>query len=101
LDEKDGLASIDLIQEQVDYISKIVSDLQDYARPLKPEFVNVDVGELLVKVFETIDIPDKVKVKVDVKSTLKLKTDPTFVQRSLTNLVNNALQAIPDGESWG
>ena len=101
LDTKDGLASIDLIQEQVDYISKIVSDLQDYARPLKPEFVEVNVGELLVKVFETIDIPDKVKLKVDVKGTLRLKTDPTFVQRSLTNLVNNALQAMPDGGVLG
>ncbi len=101
LDSKDALESIDLIQEQVDYISKIVSDLQDYARPLKPEFVDVDVGELLVKVFETIDIPDKVKLKVDVKGTLRLKTDPTFVQRSLTNLVNNALQAMPDGGDLG
>ncbi len=101
VDTKEGLESIDLIQDQVDYISKIVSDLQDYARPLNPEYVEVDVGELLVKVFGTINIPDKVKLSVDVKGILKLKTDPTFVQRSLTNLINNALQAMPNGGDLG
>ena len=39
LDDKAlALESINLIEEQTDYISKIVSDLQDYPRPLKPEY---------------------------------------------------------------
>ncbi len=101
VDTKDTLESIDLIQDQVDYITKIVSDLQDYARPLNPEYIEVDVGALLVKVFGTINMPDKVRLSVDVKGILRLKTDPTFVQRSLTNLVNNALQAMPEGGNLG
>jgi signal transduction histidine kinase len=32
---------------------------------------------------------------------LKFKTDPTFVKRSITNLVNNAVQAMPDGGELG
>ena len=31
------------------------------------------------------------------KGTLKAKTDPTFMKRALTNLINNAIQAMPDG----
>jgi signal transduction histidine kinase len=27
----------------------------------------------------------------------KIKADPTFIRRALTNLVNNAIQAMPDG----
>ena len=94
---REALESINMIQEQVDYISKIVSDLQDYARPLKPEYADVDISDLLVKVFETIFFPDIVKLKVDVKGTVKLKTDATFIKRALTNLVNNAIQAMPNG----
>ncbi len=100
-DKKEVLESIDLIHEQVDYINKIVSDLQDYARPLNPEYAVVDIEDLLVKVFETIALPDKVTLKVDVKDPVKLKTDATFIQRALTNLVNNAIQAMPDGGELG
>jgi PAS domain S-box-containing protein len=98
---KEALESIDLVQEQVDYINKIVSDLQDYARPLIPEYVDVDLTDLAVKVFETVAVPDNVKLKVDVKDNLRLKTDVTFVKRALTNLVNNAIQAMPDGGELG
>jgi signal transduction histidine kinase len=93
----EALESIDSIQEQVDYISKIVQDLQDYARPLKVEYVDVFVQDLIFKVFKTIPVPDKVKLKIDVRGNMKFKTDATFVMRALTNLVINAVQAMPDG----
>jgi signal transduction histidine kinase len=94
---EEAVESIDFVQEQVDYISKIVQDLQDYARPLKPEFQEADLSDILVKVFSTIAVPDKIKLNVHVKGTLKTKTDQTFMKRALTNLINNAIQAMPDG----
>ena len=91
------LESIDFIQEQADYISKIVQDLQDYARPLKPELLEVNLSDILVNVFSTVAVPDKIKLKIHIKGTIKAKTDPTFMKRALTNLINNAIQAMPDG----
>ena len=96
-DRAQALESINLIEEQTDYISKIVSDLQDYARPLKPEYSEIDFTELIVSVFQTINIPDKIVLKIDVKGFPKIKTDPTLIRRALTNLINNALQAMPNG----
>jgi signal transduction histidine kinase len=89
--------SIDLIEEQTDYITKIVSDLQDYARPLKPELKEVDLAKLVVSVFQTIHVPDTIVLKVDVQGFPKIMTDSTMIRRALTNLVNNAIQAMPDG----
>lgn len=100
-DTKDALESINMIQEQVDYISKIVSDLQDYARHLKPDYCDVDLTKLVVGVFETISYPDNIKLNVDVRSFLKIRSDPTFLKRALTNLINNAIQAMPDGGELG
>ncbi len=92
-----ALESIQLIEEQTDYISKIVSDLQDYARPIKPEYSQVDLSELIVSVFQTVSLPEKITLKVDVKGFPKIRSDPTLIRRALTNLVNNAIQAMPDG----
>jgi len=95
--KKEKLESLGLIEEQTDYISKIVSDLQDYSRPLRPEITEVDLSDLITSVLLTINIPDKIDLKIDAKSFPKIKTDPTLIRRVLTNLTNNALQAMPDG----
>jgi signal transduction histidine kinase len=96
-DRVHALESINLIEEQTDYISKIVSDLQDYARPLKPEYSETDFIKLTASIFQTIKVPDTMVLKIDVKGVPKIKTDPTLLRRALTNLINNALQAMPDG----
>jgi signal transduction histidine kinase len=89
--------SIDIIEEQTDYISKIVADLQDFARPLKPEVKEVDLSKLIASIFKTVKIPSIITLRVDIKGFPKIQTDPTLIRRALTNLVNNAIQAMPDG----
>jgi signal transduction histidine kinase len=92
-----ALESIDLIEEQTDYISKIVSDLQDYARPLKPEYKEVDLAKLIASIFQTVKVPNNITLKIDVQGFPKIYTDPTLIRRALANLINNAIQAMPDG----
>ena len=98
IEEKSGaLESIDLIEEQTDYISKIVSDLQDYARPLKPELKETDLAKLIASIFQTVRVPNTITLKINVQGFPKILTDPTLIRRALANLVNNAIQAMPDG----
>jgi PAS domain S-box-containing protein len=99
--KREGLDSIGFVEEQVNYINKIVSDLQDYARPLNPEYATVNLADLIAGVFDTIVLPKTVELKVDIKDNLKLKTDPTFIKRAITNLVNNAVQAMTLGGELG
>ncbi len=88
---------LNAVQEQVDYINKIVLDLQDIARPLKPEYQCKDIADLILNTLDTIAVPDNISLKVTVDGELILQTDPTYIKRSLTNLVNNAVQAMPEG----
>jgi signal transduction histidine kinase len=92
-----ALESINIIEEQTDYISKIVSDLQDYARPLKPELKEVDMTKIIASIFQTVKVPDNIKLVIDMKGFPKIQTDPTLIRRALANLVNNAIQAMPEG----
>ena len=96
-DKASALESISLIEEQTDYISKIVSDLQDFARPLKPEYSDVNLPQLVTSVFQTIKVPDNIMLKINVEGFPKIETDPTLIKRILTNLINNAIQAMPKG----
>lgn len=90
--------SLRSIQEQVDYINKIISDLQDYARPLKPDFVDVDLCDTIPKMLLTVSLPRNVEaLAICSKELPKLKLDLTFLKRILVNLATNAVQAMPNG----
>ncbi|MCW3999744.1 MAG: ATP-binding protein [Candidatus Bathyarchaeota archaeon] len=88
--------SLEKIEENVFYINKIVSDLQDYTRPLAPQHIPVNINDLLRAVLSAIQIPKNVEAQLETEEIVFL-TDPAYLKRILNNLVNNALQAMPEG----
>ncbi len=89
--------SLDSIEKNIGYINKIVADLQDYARPLKPEYINSKLQELIGGVLQPITVPAEIKLALTIDGSVELTTDPTLFRRILTNLVTNAIQAMPNG----
>lgn len=87
--------SLSSIQENISYINKIVADLQDYARPLTPEWKRVDISKFLVDFIATVEIPERIRLELEIDKNLNSTTDSMFLRRALTNLVNNAVQAMP------
>lgn len=97
--KQEVVESIDDIEKNVAYINKIVQDLQDYSRSIKPEITEANLSDIFTAVFKTISFPDSVKLSIQISGAEKIKTDPMLLQRALTNLVTNAIQAMPNGGS--
>jgi two-component system CheB/CheR fusion protein len=92
------IESMKEIEDQADYISKIVADLQDFSRPLKPFNEETELNKLIDDLLITLDIDENIKVISEVADNIqKVKVDPAYVKRILTNLIINAKQAMPDG----
>ncbi|MCJ7559610.1 PAS domain S-box protein [Candidatus Bathyarchaeota archaeon] len=86
------------LKEQVEYMEKIVSDLQNYARPLKPKPVEIGLHQLINKTLSSLTVPENVKVSIVIEKDFpKLMLDPALMQRVFSNLITNALQAMPNG----
>jgi PAS domain S-box-containing protein len=96
-EKTNALQELVVIGEQVSYIDKIIADLQDYARPIKPEYADVDMSEIIDSIFQTVNLPSIVTLRVDIDNLPKMRTDPTLIRRALTNLVNNAIQVMTEG----
>jgi PAS domain S-box-containing protein len=89
--------SLQSIQEQVDYINKIISDLQDYARPLKPELTDIDLCAAIPKLLLTVPLSQNVEAFAICSKMPTIRLDLTFLKRILVNLATNAIQAMPNG----
>jgi signal transduction histidine kinase len=89
--------SIDAVNENLTYIDKIVSDLQDYTRPIKPSIQEANPFELIEGTILTINIPKLIELTTEIKENSKaIKTDIAYPRRILTNLITNAVQAMPN-----
>ena len=63
-EKKNAIESLDEIEKNIDYINKIVADLQDYARTLKPVAKEINVQNLLNELLAKNSVPKNVKVQV-------------------------------------
>lgn len=86
------------VEDGVTYINKIVSDLQDYTRSIQPDLKDIDLQDLVEGTLEEIKIPDNIQVKVNIdEAQPRVNVDPELMQRVFTNLITNAVQAMPKG----
>ncbi len=94
--KRDVEDSLNGIEKNISYINKIVADLQDYSRKLTPDYHFVNLTEIVRQTLKAVDVPDNVIVTNNT-GYIELRTDPEYVRRALTNLINNAVQAMPNG----
>jgi two-component system, cell cycle sensor histidine kinase and response regulator CckA len=101
--KKDIAENLAIIDEQMNYVDKIVSDLHDYAKPLKPKLEEVDLRGVVEAVLVLINHSQTYQVNnIDFNFSLAedsrmLRVDKTYLQRIIQNLVTNSVQAMPNG----
>ncbi len=89
--------SLDSIESNINYINKIVADLQDYSRTITPECKEFILKDLVSNVLQSVNRQNSVKINVNITSSLKIHSDRAIIRRILTNLIINAIQAMPNG----
>ncbi len=97
-EKKSILESLVETEKNVDYINKIVQDLQDYARPLNPKPEESDLKDVFEKLIAKNGLPKNVEVGIKVADDArKIDADSYYLNRIMYNLVTNAVQAMPNG----
>jgi signal transduction histidine kinase len=92
--------SIKAIEDNIFYINKIVSDLQDFAKPVTAKVDNeaVDINVVIADVLSIVPIPNNLCVQIHVENDFPIiYSSYQTLKRAITNLVQNAVQAMSDG----
>ena len=80
------------------YMNKIVTDLQDFAKPLLPCMEETNLQNLIRSVLPMMNIPETVKVDLVLNEQLPIfRLNAAYIKRMITNLISNAIQAMPKG----
>jgi len=90
--------SVKSIEANLMYIAKIIEDLQDYARVMAPIRERVSFEKVIAEVMLIVPIADNLQVIIDLEEGLpEFTSDYSMLKRVLSNLVHNAVQAMPNG----
>ncbi len=89
------------IKSQADRMTYIIQRLLDFSRQRPPRRVLVNGADVVRQAIELVNcLGYKTKIQIETPSntsSLLTRIDPVQIQQVMTNLIENALQAMPDG----
>ncbi|MEI6292964.1 MAG: ATP-binding protein [Methanomicrobiales archaeon] len=94
--ERYGINSLlSTIKNETAYIDKIVSDLQDYARDIRVEKNLLYARQFFLEFQPLFAMNEKITYEVRIPDGLQICADKKLLQRAFSNLITNAIQAMP------
>lgn len=97
LDPSTAPEMLTIIRNNVKYITEVLNDLRTMTttRTLTQEPLDVDV--LIRRLMDRRILPNNVEVDLRLQSGVKVRVDRTKLTRVIDNLINNAVEAMPQG----
>jgi two-component system, NtrC family, sensor kinase len=101
VDGKDAVESARIVAEQADRMTALIRQLLDFARPRAPQKAPVNITSLAARVAELVQtIAKKSQITIEPPAhddKLRVEADDGQLHQVVTNLVVNAIHAMPDG----
>lgn len=86
-----------LIEEDVKYSDKIVSDLLDYSRGMQLHLEEINPKALVEVALSAVEIPANISVSNQTEDKPKFQADMLCMKRAFVNIIRNAVEAMPKG----
>lgn len=101
--DEDSRRKMELIIGETDRMEAMVKDMLDFSRPLDLSLNVNDLNEVMARsLFLMKDLAEKQKVKLDAdlqQDVPPLESDPIRMEQVFLNLLSNAIEASPEGET--
>lgn len=96
MDKKSG-EMIELIEKDIAYSDKIITDLTDYSREIKLEFAETTPKSIMTEALTVVRVPQEVQIIDLTLDEPKMELDIEKAKRVFSNLIKNAVEAMPEG----
>jgi len=86
-----------LIEENIEYSNKIISDLLGYSREIKLELKETSPKSILENALSFVEIPKGISILKIIEDKPKIIVDVEKLKRVFINIIKNAIDAMPKG----
>jgi PAS domain S-box-containing protein len=94
-EERDEMLQI--IERSLDYSDAIIRDLLDYSAEIQLNLAEATPKSITEAAVSSIKFPENIRLQNFSQGEPKIKVDPERMRRVLVNLVENAIDAMPEG----
>jgi signal transduction histidine kinase len=92
--------TVDAISAEINNMDKIISELLAFAKPSVLSREPVDLNDLLSNtIASAVSAHEAVKTSIQASETITVQADEVLMRQALSNLFQNAVEAMPDGGS--
>ena len=88
---------LQVIEKSVHYSDAIVKDLSDYAAEIKLKLAEATPKSITRDAIGAVKVPQNVRVQDLSEDQPTLRVDPDMMKRVFVNLIENAIDAMPQG----
>lgn len=89
---------LDILREEVNRSDKIISDILNFGRVKEPSLTMEDVNKIVDDSIKRLVVPANIEIATEHGMDLPLiKADVSQIQRVFSNIMLNAIQAMPSG----
>lgn len=89
---------LDIIERSIKKADKIISDLLNFSRIKEPIRTSSNINHIIKDALDRIKIPEDIIVNTDLDESIpNIQVDPDQIQQVSSNIINNAIQAMPEG----
>lgn len=90
--------TVDAIVKEIDVMNRIISDFLSFAKPDELTITDVDLKKIIDKCVETlVGSKGNIKTSFDISGVPAIKGDEILLRQAFTNLIQNAVEAMPSG----
>jgi PAS domain S-box-containing protein len=95
--DKTAKDMVELIEKDVKYSDKIISDLLEYSREIYLELTETTPKSITKYALTSVKVPKNIRILNSTDNKPKIKIDVQKMKRVLVNITKNAVEAMPRG----
>jgi len=89
---------MEIVLNETERLNQLITDFLLYARPTPKTIEPILISDLFQKLIQMVKTrADRIQLSMEAEPDLIIQSDPRLIEQVLWNLVNNALDAMPEG----